>query len=219
MPTNSVSTLNIIDRQTFDNLSDDEKTGNIYFVREGTSQTAKILSLYCGTSRQCDVLDISEYVSLDSIDFNDPDNDYNIPSGYKVSDKLIMIQQEVEDNFGNVTTFYHTYMWNGSKFIDCFGTPNNVIVCSTLPDNPVKDYIYIDLQTKSIYVFDGQVYVNVISNDTYATVQYVQDVYNTLLTIIDSISGGGEIMVANAYVMLNGVTDNVVGIAVEIPTN
>lgn len=215
---NNVTSLSMVDRSTFDNMSEDEKYSNIYFVRESTDVTSKMLSLYYGVERQCDVLDITDYVPSGSIDFDNPENNYNIPNGYKVKDKLIMVQQEVTDLFGNTTIFYHTYMWNGEQFLDCFGTPNNVLVCSTLPGNPVQDYVYIDLSTKSLYVFDGQVYINLISQESYATVEYVQDVYNTLLSIIEDMSGGGGAIVGNPLVMTNGVTDSVVGFATEITT-
>lgn len=182
------SELNIVDRSIFDRIPDSSKINNIYVVREGTKETSKIMTLYYEDKRQCDILDITD---LAEVDFNDPQNNYNIPQEYQIANKMLMAVQTVTDSLGNDTIFYHVFCWNGEKFVDCFGTPNNVIVCNLLPSNPTKGMIYLSLSTQSLHFFDGSSYINIISSDKYATVDYVNDIYNNLIADISELGGNG----------------------------
>lgn len=121
----------ILDRITYNTLSqlpESEggiKTNGVYFIRETSSQTAKIVSLCVGKSKQCDVLDISD---IQNVDFTDPAHNYNIPVDYRVKDKILMYTQL--DSEGN--KYFRTLMWNGQKFLDCIGgniiEPDNITI-------------------------------------------------------------------------------------------
>jgi len=120
----------ILDRITYDTLSqipESEggiKTNGVYFIRETSSQTAKIASLCVGKSKQCDVLDISD---IQNVDFTDPAHNYNIPVDYRVKDKMLVCTQL--DSEGN--KYFRAIMWNGQKFLDCIGSniePDNITI-------------------------------------------------------------------------------------------
>lgn len=201
MAETKVTLLNVVDRGVFDSISDEDKQGNIYFVREGTPTNTNMLSLYVGTSKQCDVLDISD---VPGIDLNNEYNNYNIPEQYQIKNKLLFIEQS--DSVDNNTTFYKALMWNGEKFLDCFGTPRNVIVCENLPSYGIVGYVYIELFTRKIYIYENG-FISLVSNEEYATNEYVLSVYNTLLNIISQMSTGGAPSGAALLIVNGGVSD------------
>ena len=201
MAEQTIKELNILDRTTFDNLSDTQKNGNIYFVREGTSETETMLSLYFENIKQCDILDISDsftYVST-------------IPDKYKVKGKILLAKKQ-ED------IFYQALMWDGDEFVNCLGIPNNLIVCEGLPNifTAVKNYVYLDLLSNGIYVFNGYGYENLISSTTYATNQYLNQVYNNLIDMINNISASGGGIIGNSSAVQRGTMLTHVG-SLEYP--
>lgn len=205
MAETKVTLLNVVDRGVFDSISDEDKQGNIYFVREGTPTNTNMLSLYVGTSKQCDVLDISD---VPGIDLNNEYNNYNIPEQYQIKNKLLFIEQS--DSIDNNTTFYKALMWNGEKFLDCFGTPRNVIVCQNLPSTGVNGYVYIELSTRKIYIYENG-FISLVSSDEYATNEYVLSVYNTLLNIISEMSSGSVSTAGNVIYSFPGCSETVNG--------
>lgn len=206
MAETKVTLLNVVDRGVFDSISDEDKQGNIYFVREGTPTNTNMLSLYVGTSKQCDVLDISD---VPGIDLNNEYNNYNIPEQYQIKNKLLFIEQS--DSVDNNTTFYKALMWNGEKFLDCFGTPRNVIVCENLPSYGIVDYVYIELSTRKIYIYENG-FISLVSSEEYATNEYVLSVYNTLLNIISEMSSGSVSTAGNVIFLLSGCSETVEGL-------
>lgn len=210
MAETKVTLLNVVDRGVFDSISDEDKQGNIYFVREGTPTNTNMLSLYVGTSKQCDVLDISD---VPGIDLNNEYNNYNIPEQYQIKNKLLFVEQS--DSIDSSTTFYKALMWNGEKFLDCFGTPRNVIVCENLPSTGVNGYVYIELPTRKIYVYaDG--FISLVSNEEYATNEYVLSVYNTLLNIISQMSSGSVSTAGNVIYSLPGCSETIEGLVIMV---
>ena len=156
----------IVDRITYDTLSqlpESEggiKTNGIYFIRETSSQTAKIASLCVGKSNQCDVLDIS---GVQNVDFTDPAHNYNIPVDYRVKDKLLVYSQI--DSSGN--RYFRTLMWDGSKFLDCMGgniiEPDNITIRKH--DNKVFG-VGASLYRKSVNI-DGDTYIGLPGSEIY----------------------------------------------------
>lgn len=181
----SVSVV-MIDRTTYDLAKRAGTLNNdtIYFVREGTSELAQILSLYVGLSWQCDLLDITEDPN---VSFNAVTNEYDIPQSYHIHNKLLFYKQTIVtdkvDNSTNETyDYYRIVMWDGEKFRDCMGLPNNVIVCSdSIPNtaDAIKDFVYIDVANRNIYVFDGNSYIPIIELSQYATKTWVEDYHNS----------------------------------------
>lgn len=205
------SELNILDRGLFDLMPDANKTNNIFFVREGTKETAKILSLYLGTKKQCDILDITSDVTFF---LNEP----VIPDKYKVQNKIFLIKKVISDQFGNAETRYLAYMWNGEQFYECFGSINNVIVCDALPaSNMVKGFIYVTIQNPAMYVWDGNSYIDIMSNNEYATKEYVNGIYNTLLDIIASINTGVT-MIGTVISVVRSTKDELFGFVENVTT-
>lgn len=197
MSEQTIASVTIIDRGTFDDTSDQQKQGNIYFVREGTSGTNTMLSLYFENNKQCDILDISDsFISTSSI-----------PDKYKIKGKILLAKN-------NEDIMYQAFMWNGTEFINCLGTVNNVIVCDGLPNifNAVKNFVYIDISSSGIFVFDGYNYQDIISSNTYATNQYLNQLYYELVDMINNIQPSGSNMIGNAVGVTRGTMLMHVGI-------
>lgn len=156
----------ILPRANYDAFPD--KDHNIFFVRENTSETHEILSLYVGEGRQCDLLDISD---VQDIDLDDPEHNYNIPIDFRIKNKLFFYLQDIsvdkQDNADITETYFKMLMWDGANFLDC-GIHNNVIVCENLPDRPIKNFVYIQPSIKAISVYGENEWVQLLDLSQYA---------------------------------------------------
>lgn len=156
----------ILSRDNYNSFQD--KDHNIFFVRENSSQTSEILSLYVGESKQCDLLDIS---GVAGVNLNDPQNNYNIPVDYQITNKLFFYSQQLsidsEDQTDITEKYFKMLMWDGANFLDC-GIHNNVIVCDNLPNNPVPDFVYIQPSLKAISVYRSNQWVQLLDLSQYA---------------------------------------------------
>jgi hypothetical protein len=162
----------ILSRNNYNSFSD--KGNNIFFVRENSSETSDMVSLYVGEAKQTDVVIINGDDLWDSVT-----NNVNFGSNtvdYQVQGKLLLVEKEVptvtDQQETEMKTVYcaMTYDSTQGKFIDC-GIPNNVIVVGndwSTSDTSVgvKDFIYIQKSTGAVYQFDGTQYVEVISSST-----------------------------------------------------
>jgi hypothetical protein len=184
----NIATVVMLDRSVYENKKQSGTIDNntIYFVRESTSDLAQILSLYVGQAWQCDMLDITEDPN---VTFDETTNEYDIPVEYRVNNKLLFYKQtivtdKIDSSTNETYDYYRIVMWDGAKFRDCVGLPNNVIVCSDgLPDtaNAIRDFVYIDVTNTNMYVFDGNSYISVLNFDpsVYATKDWVEDYHNS----------------------------------------
>lgn len=183
----------MLDRTTYDNrvAAGTIENDAIYFVREGSADTASMLSLYVGLAKQCELVDISDDAE---VEFDNVTNLYTIPEKYHVPGKMFFFQQNIVSNMEDATTpivkpVYHLCMWDATneRFVDCSGIPNNVIVCTNgqLPridvqhSEAIKDYVYIDVMNRDIYVFDGNAYIPILTLSQYATKDWVQDYHDS----------------------------------------
>ena len=144
---------------------------SLYFVRENTDDNIlyKTMSLYVGDSKQADLLDISDD---ERVTFNDVNKEFNIPSDYQIRNKLLFCEYPIRSNNPE---YYSAFMWNGTKFVSCFGTPNNVVVVQTLPQSGIQNYVYVvtDSQNSGLYVYSGSDFINILQN--YTTLSQVQE--------------------------------------------
>ena len=132
----------------------------IYFIRESVSETSKMVSLCIGEAIQADLLDITNDVA-EVVDFSDETGLYIIPEEYRITGKLWFIEQTA-----NNKPVYHVIMWNGARFVDCFGEPNNLVICSELPETGATNcaYIVINAQNGNRFcVYNGTTYIDVLS--------------------------------------------------------
>lgn len=186
----NIAKVVMIDRSVYDNLNPPENN-TIYFVREGSPYTSKALSLYIGEAKQCDLLDITGETTFDP-----QTNEYSIPQAYRIDGKLLFSQQTIVTeklNLGDQKTddnsysFFRISMWDSAsgKFKDCTGFPNNVILVKDgqlpytgsqgVPGDAIKDFVYIDIMNRNIYVFDGNSYIPLVNLSEYATQEWVLD--------------------------------------------
>lgn len=168
----SAEAIYILSRNNYNSFAD--KGNNIFFVRENSSETSDMVSLYVGEAKQTDVVIINGDDLWDSVT-----NNVNLGSNtvdYQVQGKLLLVEKEVptvtDQQETEMKTVYcaMTYDSAQGKFIDC-GIPNNVIVVGndwSTSDTSVgvKDFIYIQKSTGAVYQFDGTQYVEVISPST-----------------------------------------------------
>lgn len=209
----NIAKVVMIDRSVYDNLNPPENN-TIYFVREGSPYTSKALSLYVGEAKQCDLLDITGEATFDP-----QTNEYSIPQAYRIEGKLLFSQQTIvteklnpgdQKTDDNSYSFFRISMWDSTsgKFKDCTGFPNNVILVKDgqlpytgsqgVPGDAIKDFIYVDVMNRSIYVFDGNSYIPIIDLSQYATKEWVQDYHDSHptpvnidnITILKSTIGG-----------------------------
>ena len=180
----SIAKVVVLDRSVYNSIIKDNST--IYFVREPSSESSKMVSLYVGLAKQCDMLDITDDTD---VSFNPTTNEYIIPSRYQVPDKLLFYTQTIttdapDTNGTNIPTtydFFRLSMWSASKgkFLDCTGFPNNVVVCKNgshpSTADGIKDFVYVDVTNRNIWVFDGNAYVPIIQLDQYATITWVEE--------------------------------------------
>jgi hypothetical protein len=156
----------ILSRNNYNAFPD--KDHNIFFVRENSSSTSDVLSLYVGEARQCDIWDLS---GVPGIDIGDPEHNYNIPNTYWIQDKLFFYGVDVsvgrEDNEDITEKYFKLMLYDGTRFIDC-GIRNNVIVCDNLPANPINDFVYIQPSTKAISVYESGQWVQLLDLSQYA---------------------------------------------------
>ena len=167
----------VISRNNYDALESVENN-SIYLVRENTSATDKLLSMYLGRSKQADVLDISSNVDYDSIT-----EEYEIPQDYEVKGKLFLCRHPLDTS--QPADYYRVFMWDGSKYVNCFGTPNNVIVSAELPSvsSGVNNYVYIITgNNKGLYVFNGTRYVAILNLSDYPTTEWVENYVATYVS-------------------------------------
>lgn len=183
----------MLDRTTYDNrvAAGTIENDAIYFVREGSADTASMLSLYVGLAKQCELVDISDDAE---VEFDNVTNLYTIPEKYHVPGKMFFFQQNIVSNMEDSTTpivkpVYHLCMWDATneRFVDCSGIPNNVIVCTNgqLPridvqhSEAIKDFVYMDVMNRNIYVFDGNSYIPLLNLSQYATREWVQEYHDS----------------------------------------
>lgn len=151
--------LILLDRNTYEAWKDAgtlSDTG-LYIVREENSATNNMLTFCVGEGTQTEIMDITQNLQHDEVElsFDDQNNTYNLPPAYQIKGKLWFVQQTGADR-----DVYHVFMWNGERFLDCFGEPNNLSVVAELPDVGVTNNAYI-LRGDSeniLYVFDGTDY-------------------------------------------------------------
>ena len=157
----------ILSRNNYNSFAD--KGNNIFFVRENSSETSDMVSLYVGEARQTDIVIINGDDLWDSAT-----NNVNFGSNtvdYQVQGKLLLVEKEVptvdDQQATTMKTVYSAMTYDGTQFVDC-GIPNNVVVVGndwSTSDTSVgvKDFIYIQKSTGAVYQFDGTQYVEVIS--------------------------------------------------------
>lgn len=176
----NIAKVVMLDRSVYDAQTHD--TNTIYFVREGTPSLSNVLSLYVGDAFQCDLL----YIDENEVTFDQTSNEYNLPEKYHIKNKLLFYKQsivtdKIDSSTNETYDFFRICMWDGEKFRDT-GLPNNLIVCSEhLPDTSkgIKDFAYIDVMNRNIYVFDGNSYIPIIELSQYATKEWVEDYHNS----------------------------------------
>ena len=208
----------ILSRNNYNNFSD--KGNNIFFVRENSSETSDMVSLYVGEAKQTDVVIINGDDLWDSVT-----NNVNLGSNtvdYQVQGKLLLVEKEVptvtDQQETTMKTVYSamTYDTEQGKFIDC-GIPNNVIVVGndwSTSDTSVgvKDFIYIQKSTGAIYQFDGTQYVEVISPSTLNVdnVTIAKSAQNVISVIASGIADGSTITASSnkLKVSTSGIVDN-----------
>lgn len=214
----NIAKVVMIDRSVYDNLNPPENN-TIYFVREGSPYTSKALSLYVGEAKQCDLIDITGETTFDP-----QTNEYSIPQAYRIDGKLLFSQQTIvteklnpgdQKTDDNSYSFFRISMWDSTsgKFKDCTGFPNNVILVKDgqlpytgsqgVPGDAIKDFVYIDIMNRNIYVFDGNSYIPLVNLSEYATQEWVLeqisgisvDVNVDNITILkDTISGTSNVL-------------------------
>jgi hypothetical protein len=179
----NVANIYILNRATYNDRVDrgEIQTYDMYFVREPMFENSKLLSLYVGLAKQCDVLDITKDAeSWDTpIDFVNLSNNYNIPAQYQIPNKLLFYKQDgySEVQAGQTIQFtedqYRLVMWypEEGKFLEC-GLPKTTIICpEDLPSvqHGVLNNVYFRTKEnyKSIYVFDGTSFVKVFDDNDY----------------------------------------------------
>lgn len=176
----NIAKVVMLDRSVYDAQTHD--TNTIYFVREGTPSLSNVLSLYVGDAFQCDLL----YIDENEVTFDQTSNEYNLPEKYHIKNKLLFYKQsivtdKIDSSTDETYDFFRICMWDGEKFRDT-GLPNNLIVCSEhLPDTSkgIKDFTYIDVMNRNIYVFDGNSYIPILELSQYATKEWVEEYHNS----------------------------------------
>lgn len=182
----NIAKVVMLDRSVYDAQTHD--TNTIYFVREGTPSLSNVLSLYVGDAFQCDIL----YIDENEVTFDQTSNEYHLPEKYHIRNKLLFYKQsivtdKIDSSTDETYDFFRICMWDGEKFRDT-GLPNNLIVCSEhLPDtsNGIKDFTYIDVTNRNIYVFDGNSYIPILELSQYATKEWVEEYHNSHQQSVD----------------------------------
>lgn len=182
----NIAKVVMLDRSVYDSQTHD--TNTIYFVREGTPSLSNVLSLYVGDAFQCDLL----YIDENEVTFDQTSNEYNLPEKYHIKNKLLFYKQsivtdKIDSSTDETYDFFRICMWDGEKFRDT-GLPNNLIVCSEhLPDTSkgIKDFTYIDVTNRNIYVFDGNSYIPILELSQYATKEWVEEYHNSHQQSVD----------------------------------
>lgn len=65
----------ILNRNNYNTFVEDRRCGNnIFFVRENSSESSNIISLYVGESKQCDLLDVTKLCEVEKTDSSISDN-------------------------------------------------------------------------------------------------------------------------------------------------
>ena len=201
----------VINRENYDNLGGNIEENSLYFVRELSSENDKCLSLYLGSVKQADVLDLS----YDDILYDDVTKEYDIPAEYQIKGKLLMCRVPKPDinNLQNDTggDYYRVMMWDGIKFTDCFGTPNNVHIVTELPptSGAVLNNLYVvTTGNEGMFVFNGATYEAVSSVDLtdYATKEYVRNYVDQHDVNVDNLT-----ITKNASNVLSGAGANIGG--------
>lgn len=189
MSAHEANRIYVLDRSAYDSALQrgDISSESLYFVRELSSNNPNILSLYIGTARQADIWDITGIIS---VDFNDPQNNYNIPSTYQVPNKMLLCKQENNDDL-----IYHIFMWDSTtrRFLDCGGQTNNVHVVSQLPDvsaaNTNEVYAVIGSDSVSLYVFNGTQFIQAGSDIEPDNITILKDSNNVISGVGANVSG------------------------------
>ena len=104
----------VLDHNTYENMkiAGTIESDSMYMVRETSSANPNMLSLYLGEARQADVCDITGM----SVDFSDPDSNYNIPSTYWVQNKILLCKDQSGDS-------YRGLVYDGTKFLELGSAP------------------------------------------------------------------------------------------------
>lgn len=162
----STPNIFILSRNNYDAFPD--KDHNIFFVRENSSSTSNVLSLYVGEAKQCDIWDLS---GVPGVDIDDPEHNYNIPNTYWIQNKLFFYGVDIsvgrEDNKDITEKYFKLMLYDGTRFVDC-GIHSNVIVCDNLPANPINDFVYIQPTTKAISIYESGQWVQLLDLSQYA---------------------------------------------------
>lgn len=177
--------ITVLSRNEFNKISTINKASNIYLVQEGNVTQNGILSLYVGNAKESDICEIPYDVILN---YKDPSNTYDIPIKYRIKNKLFYYKQSfVIDYEGTTKDIYRVVVWDGERFLDIFSKENNVVVCTSLPTIGKEDFVYINVADKSIHVYHDEEFIELVSDNIYATVKDVNEMYNRILTILDNL--------------------------------
>lgn len=211
----SAEAIYILSRNNYNSFAD--KGNNIFFVRENSSETSDMVSLYVGEAKQTDIVIINGDDLWDSVT-----NNVNLGSNtvdYQVQGKLLLVEKEVptvdDQQATTMKTVYSAMTYDGTQFVDC-GIPNNVIVVGndwSTSDTSVgvKDFIYIQKSTGAIYQFDGTQYVEVISPSTVDVdnVTIAKSAENVISVIASGIADGSTITASSNTLKVNtsGIVD------------
>lgn len=177
----------ILSREVYDEKVDQSEinNGSIYLVSETTEENPQILSMYLGLAKQTDILDITPIANTweTPIDFTNLSDNYNIPNDYQIPNKLFFYKQDaVIDTSGETDIVlsdaqYRLIAWHEaidendtSRFLDC-GIPQTTVICPNgLPTTGqgVKNNVYIVTKPgeKSLHIFDGTDYIEVLAGGT-----------------------------------------------------
>lgn len=132
------------------------ETYSLYFVKDTTELASNILSLYVGTAKQCDLLDITQDAQSweTPINFVDFENNYDIPEAYKIPDKMYFYAMD--------EGYYKILMWNeqAQQFYEC-GTPGNPLVVDGVTILEDSDHVISGVGAN----VEGKTFT--VSNNTY----------------------------------------------------
>lgn len=107
--------IKVVTRATYDNPSYVKESDTVYFVIEGSSNSQAYLTLYVGTDKQTDIINIKDFETIGELS-----NPNNFPSNIvTIADKIYYI----EDTDLNVFKAYMKSSTVNNELIPLYGTP------------------------------------------------------------------------------------------------
>ena len=177
--------ITVLSRNDFNNISTVNKASNTYLVQEGNLTQNGILSLYVGNAKKSDICEIPFDVIMN---YKDPSNTYDIPEKYRIKNKLYYYKQSFAiDSVGTTNDIYRVVICDGERFLDVFSKENNVVICTSLPTTGTEDFVYMNITDKSIYVYHNGEFIELVSDNIYATVKDVSTMYNRVVEILNNL--------------------------------